>query len=408
MAFTKRSRRSDPVTDNFFDDAAELPRADVGTSHKGARTRTFYRRLFFGSLAMLALTALMLTIVMINSMGVAGTAEGGGETPEEEQPVAMSSALTNLIGSPGRFAATTYVESWLENVPEPLPGGRLVSWDGSTVLTRATDEAPETETSDGTGTETIAMENLEEAPVTGYDTTLEHFTLVDGLGRGYTADVHMAIDPRGGAKVLAGPSLTILTPNATDDWVETEMWPGLEDGAEVTEAVQASVNNWAAAYTSGDPARLRQATGDPDENNTYLPLSGVENVSAEVANAAAMDNSEMLLRVQLTLEWEGRAEVSGTRVPVVMDLLMQKTDTASPMVVAWGAPGTGPKMEPYSNAVPLVEREDISGAVPTEEEPEQQAPSEAEATTEAPTKSPEEGDEQPAKDDPETSEEEGN
>lgn len=48
MAFTKRSKRSDPVTDNFFDDAAELPRADVGTAHKGAKTRTFYRRLFFG------------------------------------------------------------------------------------------------------------------------------------------------------------------------------------------------------------------------------------------------------------------------------------------------------------------------------------------------------------------------
>jgi hypothetical protein len=59
--------------------------------------------------------------------------------------------------------------------------------------------------------------------------------------------------------------------------------------------------------------------------------------------------------VTVSLLWKGEkapAFGSSTSGPqTTMDLLLERADTAAPVVVAWGPPGSGPGLVPYQNAV---------------------------------------------------------
>src|SRR5699024_6856148 len=141
--------------------------------------------------------------------------------------------------------------------------------------------------------------------------------------------------------------------------------------AQMPQVVPDVVTSWAQAFTSGDPDKLRLATGDPDGSHSYMPLSRVSLVGSDVTAVAvpkdqltdqgkAPDNpSSLVVRVSLALQWgsgpaEGQ-ESGQEQVPessrVTYDLLLTGTDTASPRVVAWGGPGSGPGLTPYANAV---------------------------------------------------------
>ncbi len=121
------------------------------------------------------------------------------------------------------------------------------------------------------------------------------------------------------------------------------------------------MNAWLAAYTSGDPAALKQVVGDPDSNRSYLPLSGVTLSSPSIGPVGWLWGDDQnrgqdplphqaLLRVTVGGAWAGQTPAPGGTVPTLTyDLLLDKADTAAPVVVAWGSPGA--PLTEYGNAV---------------------------------------------------------
>jgi hypothetical protein len=45
------------------------------------------------------------------------------------------------------------------------------------------------------------------------------------------------------------------------------------------------------------------------------------------------------------------ANADGSLAPLSFDVLLERADTATPNIVAWGTPGSGPTLTPYANAV---------------------------------------------------------
>lgn len=311
--------------------------------------------------------ALILAFV---GMGLA--AQAGVEAREAERGPMIAPISVQSITSPGRYIATAHLEAWLAAVPNPVPGGRVISWDGAE-----------------------EMGNVAGSSSTGeVFTTLETFTLVDGVGQPYTAQVLVGNDPAGGSVVISGPSLMKTVPPAQNLSVDSA-WDDVRD-TDPTESVVSAVQSWAEAYTSGDGARLRLVVGDPEAGHAYLPLSGVASVTSSVLETGTTDEvltddegretpaSRMIARVEMLMQWEGRAEVAPV-APVTMDLLIVEADTGAPRVVAWGAPGTGTTLVQYGNAIAAVDRGAVTPADPNEQ---REYDDGGLAPTEAPTQSP--------------------
>lgn len=246
-----------------------------------------------------------------------------------------SPAASSTAGSPAVSAyAAAAVNAWLGSVPAPLPEGRiLVVGDPRPAPVVAVSEE-----NAGTARPTSSLVDV----------------VVSSPAGMFTATVQVGTDPRGSLKVLAGPSLEPFAPAATDDWAGSTPWPGLSVTAPADPLVKA-IQGWASAYTSGDPVTLRLAVGDTSGTAYYTPLVGVSSVASDVVAAAAVDatSSRVVARVELVLTWSGApaAAAGSTPVPVVFDVLIERADTAAPLVTAWGAPGSGPALTRYANAV---------------------------------------------------------
>src|SRR5699024_11951903 len=64
---------------------------------------------------------------------------------------------------------------------------------------------------------------------------------------------------------------------------------------------------------------------------------------ATIGDSATISKSQAILRLDLTLRWEGQAISEESKESVISyDLLISDIDSASPRVTSWGAPGTGP------------------------------------------------------------------
>src|SRR5699024_961151 len=200
------------------------------------------------------------------------------------------------------------------------------------------------------------------------DMTVHNFT-VTAQGRLFAVEVSTLTDPGLGTVVVGTPSLMPHVP-AAENLTAASPWPGAVE-AQMPQRGPDVVTSWAQAFTSGDPEQLRLATGDPDGSHSYMPLTGAYLVGAEVKDVAVPKGqltdrgkapdapSSLVVRVSLALSWdsppaEGEQEGQG-QIPessrVSYDLLLTSTDTASPRVVAWGGPGSGPSLSPYANAV---------------------------------------------------------
>lgn len=302
---------------DLFGEMETAPRADLDLREKNIRRGKLIKWGLIVSLAMIPVSCLG----SVNASNLAAS----NQAEVAELKANGIADMGKVEDDPGKFAATSALQSWLDAVPAPLPGGQIMSWDGSV-------KQP------------------------GYDKTkvsrmLENFTVLDGAGRGYTATLEVSVDPRGGAQVMFGPSLIPIPQAATDGWAGTELWPGLEPGGDVTPSVSTAVQSWATAYTSGDADALRVAVGDGDSSHTYLALSGITSVTAS-ASAMATTKDGTIARVELQPTWAGRSNSSSGQVtPMIFDVLIQRADTAAPQVVAWGAPGSGPRLKPYVNAI---------------------------------------------------------
>lgn len=245
--------------------------------------------------------------------------------------------------SPGRALATETVRKWLAQEPSPLPGGYLVSWDGATKVpfnTRINDNNQD-----------VSAKDL-------YDAEVNNFTLADSNNQLWTASLLMKIDKRdGSATPYGGPSLAYKAPASSDGWDDGSPWPGINSEVDVIgDSVKTAVAAWAKAYASGDPAQLRQVTGDEDSSHAYIPLYNVADITTEVEDGAPLEwgkTDTVIANVQMAITWQNQPTVenSETTIPVSMDVLVERADTGSPVVVAWGPSGTGPTLQKFGNAI---------------------------------------------------------
>ncbi|WP_277212292.1 hypothetical protein [Isoptericola croceus] len=329
MARAKRSRKA---AQTAWDGAEEVPRAGMPDAVELTRRR---RRARWVVLAWPALIPMLIGAGIVSQAGA-----------EDDQVAAVQGS------TPGRAAAEQAVRQWLMSEPSPLPGGQVQSWDGAEFVVRPPDPAAGPDDPH-------------------HDLELHTMTLVTDDGRLYTAGVQVAISDALGAVVVGTPSLEPVAPAAdVSAWSELEGWPDTTPLA-VPESVTDAVASWASAYASGDPVALRQNVSDPSEEHSYVPLTAVAQATAETRFGAALTPDfdelaapEMVVRAELSLVWAGQEELidemSLDSTPMTFDVLVTGADTASPKVVAWGAPGTGPQLTPYANAVTgrMVEVED--------------------------------------------------
>lgn len=269
-----------------------------------------------------------------------------------EKPAQVESFDTN--NSAGKPAATRALIDWLSADPSPLPDGQLISWDGFDV------EEPPAPTDDT------------EKPVT-YHFELHRFTLErnDSL---YHASVQVVVDGAG-VSVMGTPNLLpILDAPVT----ASSPWFGLGT-ATPSEAVVSSVEEWATAFTSGDPTALRRVTRDQNASSTYVPLTGIETLqSAKITTASYQvipaadgktkgDKTKMIVQVTLEVWWDGQTPTEEqllspkppTAQKITYDLLVLQADTDAAYVVAWGEPGTGPDLKPKVNALAGVDTRNL-------------------------------------------------
>lgn len=324
-----RSRRGGRTTksasgQDWWEQAATtLPAAENMPQKKRRRLRRLITGYIWVAVVMLPLTLLSVFVLAAQLIGRADTA-----TPVVDGQGSVATAEAQLA-----------VETWLNQTPAPVPGGRVVSFTGATSVTPEPDESGEP---------------------ANYQLVTYQFVLADSATRLYTTSIQMAVSAAGSVEV-AGPAVVPVPgtdPNAaTGQWP----WPGIPSGAS-NPGYQSAVAAWTRAYASGDPAELKQTVGDPDPARSYVPLSGVTLSQPSIDQVGQLwaedqDRTEnalptqALLRVRVAATWAGQPNpASSEQMPTLTyDLLLDRADTAAPVVVAWGSPGT--TLQPYGNAL---------------------------------------------------------
>ncbi|GAA3635223.1 hypothetical protein [Microlunatus ginsengisoli] len=323
-----RARRRAGVHDWLVDTAPDVPRTDLPRPFTGGRLRLRWVRAAVG--ASLVLVPVLAVALMVNLA--------------RAEPAATP---TGTADPPSRAAATSAVLRWMQRTPSPLPGGgQLLTWDGATPLPTPSPVA---------GT-----------PGPPADMETHAFTVLAATGQLFQVSVTTATTPAGGTVTVGDPSLVALPPADPD--AQPPGWQTLIP-ATPTPAVQTAIRAWAAAYTSGDPAALRQSIGDPDAGHAYMPLAGAVFVSLQIGQAGEVWGPNgprtpggvppsMVVRVDAGLYWLAKGQTAAPPdvpaadvSPASFDLLVQRADTASPVVVAWGAAGSGELLTPFGNRI---------------------------------------------------------
>lgn len=311
------------------DVVAEAPRAKI-ESERSKTVKQWALRVLLWSIL---LTWPLLAISVVQSIVIPEKTPPAPEAPE--------------LSGPGRFAAEQQILAWIGGNPSPLPGGRIVSYDGSvTMKTMSVKQA------DG-------QDKIVESAPKGTTVTIEKFTVVDKEGRGFKASVQVATDVIGGSTAVSGVSLTPVEAPLAFDYTNMSPWLGLDPMSAVPPSIQTSVKSWITAYTEGDDDALRQFVGDTDVTHVYMSLKGVAAATADAKKVAYLDATKerALVRVEVSLRWNGTSVPEQVVTPVLstFDLLVEQASTASPKVVAWGGPGSGPDLVRYGNSVTLPE-----------------------------------------------------
>ncbi|MGP5048047.1 hypothetical protein [Glutamicibacter ardleyensis] len=305
--------------------------ADVGGMEVIRKKRTtFYRRYVWAAVIMTPVLLLVLLVYVFNTIAY-----------EEEAPVVQRAA-----DSPTKATASNRITEWLDSSPAPLPGGKLISWDG--VISSVEPQMVKDESG----------EMLEEP---GLET--HQFTVRTDAGQLFHSTVQVTWTDSLGAAIVGDPSLEpLMRDNATTSVEMVAVWPGRTLSPAPTGALPA-VDVWLQAYVSGDSDKIRLAVKDPNEEHHYFPLIQVADASVDTVTHFAVnpeDPSQGLARVTTKITWDGTPVDSSSQEYIngggaqTFDVLLQDVDTASPTVVAWGGTGTGQDLTPYKNA--LVDR----------------------------------------------------
>jgi len=314
-------RRAAPVWDQVIDEPVAS-----STVERSVARRTRRMRMWVWASVILLPIALLGDIALVGSRH-STTAKGVGD-----------------VSSPGEATARATLQSWLSETPSPLPDGKILAWEGATpvAVTRLSKQA-----SDAGG----AIWHAE----------IDKFAVAGRAGRVYQVDLEVAIGANGSAVPVGGPSVEPGPPPIASP-ASDGPWPGINATASVPSTVAQAITGWADAYTSGSPSSLHLAVGDPNPADHYQPLSGVSSVTATPTWGARIGSpsaDEMIVQVDLDIVWDGQQNVSGlsgvsgtsgNAPTTTLDLLVERADSAAPVVVAWGPPGSGPTLTPYSNA----------------------------------------------------------
>lgn len=322
------ARKAKSLDVAWFPEAVEAPRLSAPDTNALSRRQRRYRFVVW-------MCVILTPVAMIALL--ASTTHRTSKAPV--------AAFSGAASSAGKVVATIQVEKWLKAIPDPLPNGRILSWDG------AYDIHPQTDKGGSSG------------PPVAFKVEVNRFT-VQGDPGVFEADVEVALTASGPV-ALGGPSLipVQLGPSAGSEATQSGPWPGLVASSSVPPPVAQAVQSWADAYTSGNSATLALAVGDPDTADHYTPLSGVAAVSATVVDAAQTRGTtadEMAVEVALDITWAdqpaNRQTANDQSVSVnpqgpqtTLDVLIERAHSAAPVVVAWGPPGSGPTLTAYQN-----------------------------------------------------------
>lgn len=308
--------------------APDVPRTDLPKPFRGGRVRLGWVRAAVGASLVLVPVLAIALVVNLSSRSRPGPA---GQAP---------------VSSTEPVAAAAVVE-WLQRQPSPVPGGgQLLAWNGDKNLPRPSAQPAGTD-----------------QPAT---LVVHSFSVLSSSGQLFTASVVTATTPQTGTVAVSDPSLT-ADPPASQGETTPQLWPTL-DAVSPTDAVNTAIKSWASAYTSGDPAALRQAIGDPDASHSYMPLTGVVFTSLSDSQAGAVWGQKdpasdqtppaMVVRVDVSMYWLKQGQTAAPpdltdddTAPASFDVLVEKSDTASPVVTAWGAAGSGELLRDFQNAV---------------------------------------------------------
>lgn len=338
----KNPRRAAGTGDDGWGNVAEAPRLDIPDARRriilrGLATAWVWLSVIATPVLMLALTSLLV---------------------RPDTTAAQASAQQAAVTASDQVAKATAVQrmgAWL-SAPDPqLPGGRVLTVDDQVErVDYNTDQAKRDAKRGGTAT-TTQLSSLH----------IVHFTLADTVGNLYRSAVSVCVDGTGVVTSVSSPSLDRLPPASNTSGAISDVWPGRTQ-AQASDSVKQAVKAWAAAYTSGDAAGLRQALGDTDPNHLYVPLpkaAGLTATASAATETAAADpktpgRQVLAVRVDLTLAWTaqtadklGQTSSSRELTQTSLDVLVEQADTAAPKVVAWGAPGTGPTLQRFANAI---------------------------------------------------------
>lgn len=279
---------------------------------------------------------ILLLLILVQISNSVTAAEGS-------QVTTSTTGVLDTEDRQARATAINAVEQWLSTSPSPLPTGEVVSWDGAQTVPDVAE--PE----QGRTREEMGWPDLE----------VHSLTLSTASGTLYRAEVTLELTAAG-AVAASTPSLIPYTP--TGDATTGISWPGAVT-VQPADAVSQAATAWAEAFTSGDPAKLRLLVGDEDATHAYVPLSGVTLEDFSVTAAAVHPSADtvsdganrLMVRAEGRLAWRGQPEDELDGRKVAYDLLVTGANTGSPRVVAWGGPGTGPTLEPFTNAAVGVE-----------------------------------------------------
>jgi hypothetical protein len=303
----------------------EVP-TDKSSEGKRASSRRLIRWYVMGA-------CVLFPVALLGSLS--GWMEASAYKPAVEAP---------SISSPAKGAAMKAVTAWVSTNPSPVPGGVVQSWDGFKRL------------------ETVVLDNGKPSPTIEIHT----MTVISSTGNLYTTSIQMSYSDTSGVQVIGAPSLMPYAPDGTI--VAGMPWPG-KKSVSAPESVNDAVEVWANAYTSGNPSTLRQTVGDPEQAHAYVPLSGIKSIkSVAILEAAGKPTDaeekegvrspeNIVARVTFEVLWAG--QTTGTS-KITYDVLVAKANSGSPVVVAWGGPGEGFSLEPFSNA--LIGRDVVTDA----------------------------------------------
>lgn len=337
MSSVAGSKRRRSAADRWWENPeVAVPLIENSPARKRRRQRRVMKIYLYA--AALLFPFLLLTLIILGAQKINGTVSAAPPVVQAQQT--ETSALAQI-----------QLEQWLTTSPAPVSGGRILALIGSTSTPPPPPQRGET---------------ASDAALNTYA-----FTVTDSAQLLYRASLQMSVSPTTGVHMVATPALLPLppvSPAAAD--AQVWPWPGVESGSK-DPAYERAVTSWAAAYTSGDASALKQVVGDPDENRGYLPLTGVSFSGLTMTQVGDLWGAKQKpqqdgrpARVLVRMQAQQSVVAPGTTAPpgtasaapsssdaatVTYDLLLDRANTATPIVIAWGSPGAA--LQPYGNAI---------------------------------------------------------